>query len=113
VLGVTFKENVSDLRNSKVIDLIKELESFGVEVSVHDPVATASDAQHKYGLKLLEWDALPVADALVVAVAHQQFTEKPIAEMLNKVTAKGCFVDVKCRFDAALLRAAGLSVWRL
>lgn len=113
VLGVTFKEDVSDLRNSKVIDLIKELESFGVEVAVHDPVASASDAQHKYGLKLHEWDDLPVADALVVAVAHRQFTHKPIADMLTKVAVRGCFIDVKCRFDAAALQAAGLLIWRL
>jgi len=113
VLGLTFKENVSDLRNSKVADLIRELASFGVEVFVHDPVASEADAQHRYGVNLLEWDELPVADALVVAVAHQQFLDKSVPELLTKIAPKGCFVDVKCGFDATALQAAGLSVWRL
>jgi UDP-N-acetyl-D-galactosamine dehydrogenase len=113
VLGLTFKENVSDLRNSKVVDLIRELESFGVVVSVHDPVANAADAVNKYGLNLLEWDDLPAADALVVAVAHQQFIDKPIPDLLTKVVPHGCFIDVKCSFDAPMLQSHGLSVWRL
>ncbi|MDR3391220.1 MAG: nucleotide sugar dehydrogenase [Sulfuriferula sp.] len=113
VLGMTFKENVSDLRNSKVIDLIRELESFGVAVHVHDPVASAIDAQHKYGLKLQTWDELPVANALVVAVSHKQFLDMPQAELLSKVESNGCFIDVKCGFDAEALQAAGLTVWRL
>ncbi|MFA5170114.1 MAG: nucleotide sugar dehydrogenase [Sulfuriferula sp.] len=113
VLGLTFKENVSDLRNSKVVDLIRELESFGVVVSVHDPVANAADAVNKYGLNLLEWDDLPAADALVVAVAHQQFINKPIPDLLTKVVPHGCFIDVKCSFDAPMLQSHGLSVWRL
>ncbi|WP_124949680.1 nucleotide sugar dehydrogenase [Sulfuriferula thiophila] len=113
VLGLTFKENIADLRNSKVMDLIRELESFGVKVFVHDPVADSVDAVHKYGLNLLAWDELPVADAMVVAVAHQQFLDKPVSDLLTKLVPNGCFIDVKCRFDATALQAEGLTVWRL
>lgn len=113
VLGLTFKENVPDLRNSKVVDLITELKAYGVEVAVHDPVADADEAFQTYGVKLLTWDELPQADALVVAVAHRVFLTKLIAEYQAKTRAGGCFVDVKSQFDVAKLGAAGLNVWRL
>ena len=77
LLGLTFKENVPDIRNSKVVDIIRELHEFGVETFVHDPLAAPEDALHEYGLKLADWDSLPVADALIVAVAHKQFLEMP------------------------------------
>jgi UDP-N-acetyl-D-galactosamine dehydrogenase len=70
VLGLTFKENCPDLRNSRVPEIVRELESFGVEVAVHDPLADADEAMREYGIRLLAWDALPQADALVLAVAH-------------------------------------------
>ena len=113
VLGITFKENVGDLRNSKVIDLVRELESFGIEVIVHDPVASPAEAKRKYGVNLVEWGQLPKADALVVAVAHEQFLSMPQAELLAKVADDGVFIDVKSRYDDGALQAAGLSVWRL
>lgn len=113
VLGLTFKENIEDIRNSKVIDMVRELESFGVEVFVHDPVASADDAKNTYSLNLLEWDELPEADAMVVAVAHQQFLDKPVSDLLTRLVPNGCFIDVKCRFDATALQAEGLTVWRL
>ena len=113
VLGITFKENVPDLRNSKVWNLILELRAYGVEVFVHDPVADADEAQLEYGLDLLDWDALPQADATIVAVAHEAFLSKPHSVYLVKTKSNGCFIDVKARFDAARLRAAGINVWRL
>jgi len=113
VLGITFKENVPDLRNSKVVDLIAELKTYGVEVAVHDPVADAEEARQAYGVTLLPWDELPRADALVVAVVHTSFTTKSIALYANKIRAGGCFIDVKSQFDVGALRAAGLTVWRL
>jgi UDP-N-acetyl-D-galactosamine dehydrogenase len=113
VLGLTFKEDVPDLRNSRVIDVINELRSFGVEVRVHDPVPDSKDAMHEYGIELVSWDALPRADALIVAVAHKRFLQMPLAELTAKLVPAGCFVDVKARFDTAALRAAGVSVWRL
>jgi UDP-N-acetyl-D-galactosamine dehydrogenase len=113
VLGLTFKEDVPDLRNSRVIDVIHELQSFGVEVHVHDPVPIQQEAKHEYGIDLVGWNELPVADAMVMAVAHNAFLRMPTRELLKKLAKGGCFVDVKSRFDADSLRAAGFSVWRL
>jgi UDP-N-acetyl-D-glucosamine/UDP-N-acetyl-D-galactosamine dehydrogenase len=113
VLGLTFKEDCSDIRNTRVIDVIEELRSYGADVHVHDPVPDPADARDEYGLELEPWDALPRGEALVVAVAHRQFRARPIAEFLAKLTAGGCFIDVKSQFDLAALRSAGLTVWRL
>jgi UDP-N-acetyl-D-galactosamine dehydrogenase len=113
VLGLTFKENCPDLRNSRVIDVITELRSYGVEVHVHDPVPVQEEAQHEYGIELVTWDELPVADAIVVAVSHRQFLARPVADYAKKVAKHGCFIDVKSQFDRASLHAAGVTVWRL
>ena len=113
VLGLTFKENCPDLRNSKVIDVIRELQSYGVVVTVHDPVADASEAMSHYGLPLTAWDDLPRAHALVAAVAHQSFLHRSVDEVLQKLMPGALYVDVKCQADAGALRARGLSVWRL
>lgn len=113
VLGLAFKENCPDLRNSKVADLINELESYGIEIHVHDPVASSEEARHEYGVELESWENLPRADAMIVAVAHRQFTEMPLTQFQTKITDKGCFIDVKSQFDPAALREAGLNVWRL
>jgi UDP-N-acetyl-D-galactosamine dehydrogenase len=113
VLGLTFKEDVPDLRNSRVIDVIRELESFGIEIFVHDPVTNPREAMHEYGIKLVQWDALPRADALIAAVAHKRFVGMAATELGTKLVPRGCFIDVKARFDAPALTAAGFSVWRL
>jgi UDP-N-acetyl-D-galactosamine dehydrogenase len=113
VLGLTFKEDCTDIRNTRVIDVVHELRSYGIEVHVHDPLPDASEARNEYGLELEPWDALPRADAVVVAVAHRQFVARPIADYLAKVTANGCFIDVKSQFDMTALQRAGLTVWRL
>ncbi len=113
VLGITFKENVPDLRNSKVRDLVAELRAYGVEVLVHDPIADAEEARLEHGIELMAWESLPQADALVVAVAHEAFLSRPVRSYGEKVKGGGCFIDVKARFDAVELRAAGLKVWRL
>ena len=113
VLGLTFKEDCPDIRNTRVIDVINELKSYGIDVHVHDPVADAAQARHEYGLALESWDALPRADAIVVAVAHRQFVARPLDDYLGKAAAHACFIDVKGRFDLAALKGAGLTVWRL
>jgi UDP-N-acetyl-D-galactosamine dehydrogenase len=113
VLGLTFKEDCPDLRNSRVIDVIRELESFGVEVLVHDPVPEHAEAQHEYGVTLRSWEELPRADAVVAAVAHREFLSLTPANLAPKLAPGGCFVDVKSKFDAAALKAAGFCVWRL
>jgi UDP-N-acetyl-D-galactosamine dehydrogenase len=113
VLGLSFKENVSDLRNSHVIDVINELRTYGVQVFVHDPVANPAEARHEYGLDLVPWETLPMADAMVVAVAHRQFREMGEETLARKITKGGCFIDVKSQFDREALAAAGLHAWRL
>ncbi len=113
VLGLTFKENCPDLRNSKVIDVIRELQDYGCNVHVHDPIAEPAEAQHEYGVALKPWDMLPRAAAIVAAVAHEPLVKKPLEEMLAKLQPGGVYVDVKCTADAAALRARGVQVWRL
>jgi UDP-N-acetyl-D-galactosamine dehydrogenase len=113
VLGLTFKENCPDLRNSRVIDIVRELESYGATVHVHDPLADPDEAAHEYGAKLVEWQRLPRASAIVGAVAHQEFLSRPPEAYAEKLSPGGLFVDVKCAHPAEALRALGLQVWRL
>ena len=108
-----FKENCPDIRNSQVIDIIRELHEFGVETFVHDPLASAEDALMEYGVRLCSWEALPVADALVLAVAHRPFVEMTPAACMQKIVRQGCLIDVKSVCDAAMFRRQGLRVWRL
>jgi len=113
VLGLTFKEDCRDIRNSKVIDVVRELRQFGVEVFVHDPQADPDETMHEYGIRLCAWDDLPAADALILAVAHKSFLEIPAAEMLKKIVRQGCLVQVKPALDPAAFRREGVRVWRL
>ncbi|OGB23818.1 MAG: GDP-mannose dehydrogenase [Burkholderiales bacterium RIFCSPLOWO2_02_FULL_57_36] len=113
ILGITFKENVPDLRNSKVMDLIHELVSFGVQVHVHDPVANAREVRLEHGIELAAWDELPEADAIIVAVAHQTFLQTTIGDYRPKIKPTGCFIDVKSCCDINALRETGLTIWRL
>ncbi|MFN3809332.1 MAG: nucleotide sugar dehydrogenase [Roseateles asaccharophilus] len=113
VLGLTFKENCGDLRNSKVIDIIRELQSYGVEVFVTDPQAESEEAEHEYGVKLVAWDDLPRADAIVAAVAHREFAALSLEDLGKKLVKNGAFVDVKAAFDQRALAEAGYKVWRL
>jgi UDP-N-acetyl-D-galactosamine dehydrogenase len=113
VLGLTFKEDCADLRNSKVVDIIQELKSYGCEVFVHDPEGDPEEALHEYGVQLTPWNRLPPADAIVAAVAHKHYRDLPLDELVAKAAPNGCFIDVKANFNAEQLRQAGLSVWRL
>src|SRR5687768_9695992 len=113
VLGLTFKEDVPDIRNSKVVDVIRELHEFGVETYVHDPLASPEEALREYGLRLAEWDSLPAADALILAVPHKPFLEITQHNLLRKVVRQGCIIDVKSALDAEALRKEGVRVWRL
>jgi UDP-N-acetyl-D-glucosamine/UDP-N-acetyl-D-galactosamine dehydrogenase len=113
ILGLTFKENVPDIRNSKVIDIIRELHEFGVQTFVHDPMASAEEALVEYGVRLCPWQDLPAADALVLAVGHRQFVERSAAAYLEKLVRCGCLIDVKSLCDAAAFRREGILVWRL
>jgi len=113
VLGLTFKENCPDLRNSRVIDVIHELATYGADVHVHDPVAHPDEAVHEYGVTLTPWEQLPRAHAVVLAVAHREYGARPVRDFVAKLEPGGLFVDVKCKADAEALREHGVSVWRL
>jgi UDP-N-acetyl-D-galactosamine dehydrogenase len=113
VLGLTFKENCPDLRNSKVADVVRELASFGCRVHVHDPIADPHEASHEYGLSLTDWKALPTAHAIVAAVAHHHYLEMGVSGLLAKLAPDGVFMDVKSAFDPAEIAAKGIEVWRL
>lgn len=113
VLGLTFKEDCPDLRNTRVIDLIEELRSYGIEISVHDPVANPDEAKREYAINLMDWTSLPVAGATVLAVPHRELVSRPISDFAAKTIAGGCLVDVKSRLDPEAVRAHGLKVWRL
>jgi UDP-N-acetyl-D-galactosamine dehydrogenase len=113
VLGLTFKENCGDIRNSKVIDIINELKSYGVEVCVTDPQAVPEDAFHEYGVRLLSWDELPRADAIVAAVAHTEYAALTMEDFGKKLVKGGAFIDVKAAFDVSAITGAGYKLWRL
>jgi UDP-N-acetyl-D-galactosamine dehydrogenase len=113
VLGLTFKENCPDTRNSRVVDVIRELQSFGAKVFVHDPVADSREAEREYGIRLTQWNDLPRAAAVVAAVAHREFTQRPLEDFVAKMAPNGIYVDVKSQADAGALRARGIEVWRL
>jgi UDP-N-acetyl-D-galactosamine dehydrogenase len=113
VLGLAFKENTPDLRNSRVIDVIQELRGYGVEVFVHDPVVSAHDAKEEYGIDLVDWKALPTAAATILAVAHKEFLARPISDFAGKTQRGGCLVDVKAKLDPQAVQKEGLELWRL
>ena len=113
VLGLTFKENCPDIRNSKIADLVKELHSYGCHVCVHDPIAQSREALSEYGIELVSWDNLPRAEAIIVAVPHIQFVAMSMTELLQKIRPGGVFVDVKSVFPAEEISTKGYKVWRL
>jgi UDP-N-acetyl-D-glucosamine/UDP-N-acetyl-D-galactosamine dehydrogenase len=113
VLGLTFKENVPDIRNSKVPDIVNELRSFGVNVQVHDPLARADDAKQEYGIALMDVKSLSPADAVILAVAHEEYIIGgwPLVTGLLK-GGEGIVLDVKSRLDRTTT-PTGIELWRL
>ncbi|MBU6421272.1 MAG: nucleotide sugar dehydrogenase [Gammaproteobacteria bacterium] len=113
VLGLTFKEDCPDLRNSKVANILKELRDFDVELQVSDPLADPKEAEHEYGVKLMAFEKLKPADALIAAVAHQQYRRLGTPELVRLLKKPPLVMDVKGIFPRAALEAAGIRVWRL
>ncbi|MEO6409171.1 MAG: nucleotide sugar dehydrogenase, partial [Burkholderiaceae bacterium] len=113
VLGMTFKENCPDLRNSKVIDVVRELQSFGANVLIHDPIADAAECEHEYGVTLTPWGDLPRAAAIVAAVSHHEYLAMGVPALTERLLPRGVFTDVKSSYPVGELEAAGASVWRL
>lgn len=114
VLGLTFKENVPDLRNSKVPDIINELREYGVQVVVHDPIAESEEAVHEYGIKLVDLKQIKDVDGVIVAVAHRSFLEIGLSELLKPLRDQesGVLIDVKSIFDP-LSVPSSIKYWRL
>ena len=114
VLGLTFKENVPDLRNSKVPDIIQELREYGVQVLVHDPIAEPEEAVAEYGIHLSKWDDLRDIDGIIVAVAHRGYVDMGLQKLLKPLRSQrdGVVIDVKCLLDQAKLPKT-LKYWRL
>ncbi len=113
VLGITFKENVPDLRNSRVIDIVRELQHFGVRTQMHDPMALPEEAEHEYGLPLTDLARLEPADAVILAVAHSPYTQEGWALVSRLLKdGKGTVLDVKSRLDRAAM-PDGIDLWRL
>ena len=117
ILGITFKENVSDIRNSRVIDIINELKEYGINVLICDPLADKKAVWHEYGIELAEYNHNIKADALVIAVAHNAFKKELSIDVLKNHIAnngtKGVVVDVKGIFGKEQFRNSGLLYWRL
>jgi UDP-N-acetyl-D-galactosamine dehydrogenase len=113
VLGITFKENVPDIRNSKVIDILRELQRMGATVQIADPLALPDEVEHEYGVSLTPFESLQPADAVVLAVAHSDYLSAgwPMIGKLLK-DGKGTVLDVKARLDRKHV-PEGVELWRL
>jgi UDP-N-acetyl-D-galactosamine dehydrogenase len=114
VLGLTFKENVPDLRNSKVPDIINELREYGVGVLVHDPIAESEEAVAEYGIHLADWKQMKDLDGLIVAVAHKNFADMKLTDLLKPLRSQknGVLIDVKSILDPEKVPGS-LKYWRL
>lgn len=114
VLGLTFKENCPDMRNSKVVDVVNELKEFGCDVAVHDPLASQSEVSSEYGEVMTPFDRLPQdADALIFAVPHREYLDRPLNELLHPLRSGGVVMDIKAVLKPGEVEAAGYAVWRL
>jgi len=112
VLGLTFKEDCNDLRNSKVPDILAELRQFGIEPLIHDPRGDPAEAAHEYGLTLDRLEDYAALDGLIVAVSHREYLELGQARLVAMLRDGGCFVDVKSVFSPAQM-SRGIRYWSL
>ncbi|MBL4818362.1 MAG: nucleotide sugar dehydrogenase [Deltaproteobacteria bacterium] len=109
VLGVTFKENCPDIRNSKVIDIIEAFNRLGIQTHLHDPLANKREVFEEYGIELLDWNQIPACNALVMAVGHEQYRLLPYEAYAQKLTPDGIVADIKGVLDSN----CKLKIWRL
>jgi UDP-N-acetyl-D-galactosamine dehydrogenase len=112
VLGLTFKEDVPDIRNSRVPDILNELREFGIEPIIHDPHAEADEVAHEYGLTLSALDAFSGLDALVLAVSHREYREMASTSLFGMLKAGGLLVDVKSCIPRSSV-PEGIAYWSL
>ncbi len=113
VFGLTFKENVADIRNSKVPDIIKELKEFGIEAKLTDVYADPAETKHEYGLGLTPIEEMKDLDALILAVSHQQYVGEKLSFLVDRIKPGGVLVDVKSALDPAEIPSGRVSYWCL
>ncbi|MFO0597004.1 MAG: nucleotide sugar dehydrogenase [Myxococcaceae bacterium] len=113
VFGLTFKENVADIRNSKVPDILKELKEFGIDAKLTDPYADPAETKHEYGLGLTKLEEMKDLDALILAVSHHQYVGQPLSFLIDRIKPGGVLVDVKSAIDPAQVPAGRVSYWCL
>ncbi len=111
ILGLTFKENVPDLRNSKIPDIVAELKQYGIQAMVHDPLGDPDEARHEYGIELTSLDKFQDLDALFFAVSHSDYVAD-VRGLLARVKDRGVVIDVKSALDAGQM-TRGLRYWSL
>lgn len=113
-MGLTFKENCADIRSSKVIDIVHELQEHGLNVVIWGLIADAHEADEEYGVTMVaDWQTVPRVDAVVVAVAHARMKALTPAELILAFGQGTPFIDIKSVFDRGAFSAAGLPLWRL
>ena len=118
ILGITFKENCPDTRNSKVVDIINRLKEYDINPIITDSWADAEVAKHEYGVDLVSWDDVPKADCVIVAVGHKEFRNMSMMQLkeLFKNDLKDeekVLIDVKSLYRMDELKASGMRFWRL
>ncbi|MCW8889557.1 MAG: nucleotide sugar dehydrogenase, partial [Sedimenticola sp.] len=113
ILGLTFKENCPDLRNSRVVDIIDELKSYHCNVHISDPMADPEEADHEYGVHLKQWSDLPKAKAVILAVAHEQYQALSVSDFQSIMDEKAVLMDIKSKLNREAFSSAGIEIWRL
>lgn len=113
ILGITFKENCNDIRNTRVLDIINELHSYGVKAFVHDPIASPEAVKKAYKIDLVKLDDLADMDGIIIAVAHDQFKNLPAETFKNMLNENGIIMDVKSILNPQDFTKSKISLWRL
>ena len=112
VMGIAFKENCSDIRNSKVVDLINQLTEHGCEVTVHDPLVAPEECKHHYDITLEPFESEHIFDCLIAAVPHNEFTRLSVDSLCSKIKPGGVFIDLKSAFSRAEFANHNIKLWR-
>jgi UDP-N-acetyl-D-glucosamine/UDP-N-acetyl-D-galactosamine dehydrogenase len=112
ILGLSFKPDVPDLRNTKVVDIVHELRHFGIEPMIVDPLVSAAEAYEEYHLRLAPWDELGALDAMILAVPHRELLAQPLEQLVKPLKNAGVFMDLKSAVDPQKLRP-DLAYWSL
>lgn len=103
ILGLTFKENVPDIRNSRIPDMVAELQQFGIEPLLHDPLVDPDEAYQEYGIDLVDWHNLCDLDGVIFAVSHQAYLDMPCEQLFNCLRPGGVLMDIKSIFSQTTL----------